>query len=117
MLDGVILILDANVSVTVTTELVVVMLPLVLPVLILIENPSFSVLQSISGVRVTIPTLLFIIKLPLLWEGSKSLKFTTVLNPYWADTGSLLPGHGGMLDRMDAFMITIPVIYIITKLL
>ena len=44
MLDGVILTLDGKVSVTVTTELVVVMLPLVLPVLILIENPSFSVL-------------------------------------------------------------------------
>ena len=33
------------------------------------------------------------------------------------DSGSFIPGHGGMLDRMDAFMITIPVIYILTNLL
>ena len=28
------------------------------------------------------------------------------------DSGKFIPGHGGMLDRMDAFMITIPVLYI-----
>jgi phosphatidate cytidylyltransferase len=33
------------------------------------------------------------------------------------DSGNIIPGHGGILDRMDAFMITIPVIYILTKLL
>jgi phosphatidate cytidylyltransferase len=33
------------------------------------------------------------------------------------DSGSFIPGHGGMLDRMDAFMITIPVIYILTNIL
>lgn len=33
------------------------------------------------------------------------------------DSGSFIPGHGGMLDRMDAFMITIPVLYILTNLL
>jgi len=33
------------------------------------------------------------------------------------DSGVFIPGHGGMLDRMDAFMITIPVIYILNYLL
>ena len=33
------------------------------------------------------------------------------------DSGNLIPCHGGILDRMDAFMITIPAIYILTKLL
>lgn len=28
------------------------------------------------------------------------------------DSGNFIPGHGGMLDRMDAFMITIPSLYV-----
>ena len=33
------------------------------------------------------------------------------------DSGKIMPGHGGILDRMDAFLVTIPVIYILTKIL
>ncbi len=33
------------------------------------------------------------------------------------DSGNFIPGHGGMLDRMDAFLITIPVLYILINIL
>ena len=33
------------------------------------------------------------------------------------DSGNFIPGHGGMLDRMDAFMITIPVLYIYLQII
>jgi phosphatidate cytidylyltransferase len=33
------------------------------------------------------------------------------------DSGDFIPGHGGILDRMDAFMITIPTVYLIINFL
>lgn len=67
------------------------------------------------------------INLQFIMIVSLILPFTATLGDFIAshykrqakvkDSGNIIPGHGGILDRMDAFTITIPMIYILIKLL
>ena len=67
-----------------------------------------------------------LVSLPLLVSIGIILPFTATLGDFLEsyfkrqagvkDSGNFIPGHGGMLDRMDAFTITIPIIYILTNL-
>ena len=66
------------------------------------------------------------IKLPLIIIMSIILPFTATIGDFIEshykreagvkDSGNFIPGHGGILDRMDAFMITIPILYILINL-
>ena len=66
------------------------------------------------------------IKLPLIIIMSIILPFTATIGDFTEsyykrqagvkDSGNFIPGHGGILDRMDAFMITIPILYMLINL-
>ena len=66
------------------------------------------------------------IKLPLIIIMSIILPFTATIGDFIEshykreagvkDSGNFIPGHGGILDRIDAFMITIPILYILINL-
>ena len=66
------------------------------------------------------------IKLELIIILSIILPFTATLGDFIEsfykrmanvkDSGNIIPGHGGILDRMDAFLVTIPVLYILINI-
>jgi len=97
--------------------------------------PSISPKKSwegfAGGLLLTLIATSVLIKIGFLAENGSYLNFysTAFFIPFTAtlgdfiesnfkrqagvkDSGNFIPGHGGMLDRMDAFMITIPALMI-----
>ena len=83
---------------------------------ILVSSLSYFVFEDYFNHISTLSYILITIILPFTATTGDFIESYYKRKAGVKDSGKIMPGHGGILDRMDAFLITIPVIYIIINI-
>ena len=77
-----------------------------------------SILGIVKGYRVNVLPLIILTSICSIISMIGDLSFSVVKRTYGVkDYGSIMPGHGGVLDRFDSFMFVAPCVCVLTKYL